>query len=196
MAPATAGETGKSDPILTRLADEDKTPWYRKPNLRMLYFMLFPTCMGIELTSGFDSQMINALQLVPTWTACKCCLDMEPLRLSDLRNLETPHSQPRPDFADHNGAISAPLKGIIAAAYSLGAVLSLPFIPMVNDRFGRRWSIFGGSAIMCIGAIIQAFSQHGESHVAHVYSTARLAWPESDHEPHWLLQWPCTSLRV
>lgn len=67
--PATH-ETGASDPILTRIAEEDKTPWYRKRNLRYLYFMLFPTCMGIELTSGFDSQMINALQIVPSWIEC------------------------------------------------------------------------------------------------------------------------------
>lgn len=64
-----------------------------------------------------------------------------------------------PDFNDPQGA----LKGIIAAAYSLGAILSLPLIPIVNDRFGRRWSIFGGSIIMVIGALIQGFSVHGES---------------------------------
>jgi MFS family permease len=45
--------------------------------------------------------------------------------------------------------------------YSLGAILSLPLVPWVNDRFGRRWSIFIGSCIMCIGAIIQSFSEHG-----------------------------------
>ena len=64
-------ESGASDPILTRMAEEDKVPWYKKPNLRYLYLMLFPTCMGIELTSGFDSQMINALQIVPSWVTCE-----------------------------------------------------------------------------------------------------------------------------
>lgn len=61
-------------------------------------------------------------------------------------------------FNDPQGS----LKGIIAAAYSLGAILSLPLIPHVNDRFGRRWSIFGGSVIMVIGALIQGFSTHGK----------------------------------
>jgi hypothetical protein len=60
-----------SDPVLTRIAEEDHTPWYQKPNLRYLYFMLFPTCMGVELTSGFDSQLINALQIVPSWVECQ-----------------------------------------------------------------------------------------------------------------------------
>lgn len=129
MAGGTAAEIGKSDPIVTRLAAEDKKWFYQKPNLLYLYLMLFPTCMGIELTSGFDSQMINALQIVPAWKAY---------------------------FGNPQGAI----KGIIAAAYSLGAILSLPFIGVVNDRFGRRWSIFGGSIIMVIGALIQGFSVH------------------------------------
>ncbi|KAI1252482.1 hypothetical protein MGN70_007060 [Eutypa lata] len=120
-------ETGASDPIVTRLAKEDKVPWYSKPNLRFLYLMLFPTCMGIELTSGFDSQLINALQIVPSWI----------------------------DFFDNP---QGGLKGIIAAAYSLGAIFSLPFIGVVNDKFGRRWSIFGGSVIMVIGALIQGLS--------------------------------------
>ena len=66
-------ETGGSDPILTRLANEDKVPWYKKRNLRLLYLLLFPTCMGIEMTSGFDSQMINALQGVPAWNKCETC---------------------------------------------------------------------------------------------------------------------------
>lgn len=41
-----------SDPVVTRLAAQDTTPWYRKPNLRMLYLVLFPTCIGVEMTSG------------------------------------------------------------------------------------------------------------------------------------------------
>ncbi|KAK3897102.1 lactose permease [Staphylotrichum tortipilum] len=126
---ATTAEVGKSDPIITRLVAEDKKWFFQKPNLLYLYLMLFPTCMGIELTSGFDSQMINALQIVPSW---------------------------KEYFGYPDGA----LKGIIAAAYSLGAILSLPLIPIVNDRFGRRWSIFGGSVIMVIGALIQGFSVH------------------------------------
>ncbi|OAQ69242.1 MFS sugar transporter [Pochonia chlamydosporia 170] len=125
----TTKETGASEPIVTLIANEDKVAWYQKPNLRYLYLILFPACMGIELTSGFDSQMINALQIVPSWVTY---------------------------FHNPQGS----LKGIIAAAYSLGAIMSLPFIPIVNDRLGRRWSIMGGSVIMIIGALVQGFSQH------------------------------------
>jgi MFS family permease len=51
---------------------------------------------------------------------------------------------------------------MIAAAYSLGAILSLPLVPIINDRLGRRWSIFLGSGVMVIGALIQGFSVHGK----------------------------------
>ena len=60
------------------------------------------------------------------------------------------------DFGHPEGSRS----GIIAAIYSLGAICSLPFIPVITQRVGRRWSIFGGSCVMVVGAIIQACSVH------------------------------------
>lgn len=65
------GVTAQGDNYVHRMAVEDPVPWYRKRNLRYLYFMLFPCLMGIEMTSGFDSQIINAVQLVPAWDSCK-----------------------------------------------------------------------------------------------------------------------------
>lgn len=85
--------------------------------------------MGVELTSGFDSQLINALQMVEAW--------------------KTYMGQPEGAF-----------QGFIAAAYSLGAFLSLPLVPWCNRKFGRRWSIFIGSWIMVVGSIVQGCSQH------------------------------------
>lgn len=63
-------EEDVSEPILGNLLANDHTPWYRKPNLRTLYFVLFPACMGIEITSGFDSQIINTVQIVYSWNKC------------------------------------------------------------------------------------------------------------------------------
>jgi hypothetical protein len=61
---------GTSDPILTRMVAEDKVPWYKKKNLRILYLYLFLCCMGVEMTSGFDSQLINTLQLTEEFLVC------------------------------------------------------------------------------------------------------------------------------
>lgn len=71
-----------------------------------------------------------------------------------------------PVFSDQpDDEFSGSLKGIIAASYSLGAILSLPFIGVVNDKYGRRWSIFGGSAIMVVGSIIQGFSVNSAMYI-------------------------------
>ena len=66
----TSHTDGIADPIITKWVEQDKIPWYKKRNLRALYLLLFPTCMGVEMTSGFDSQIINAVQLVDPWQAC------------------------------------------------------------------------------------------------------------------------------
>ncbi|KAK4671641.1 hypothetical protein QC764_607630 [Podospora pseudoanserina] len=57
-----------ADPRLTRIAQADDVPWYKKPNLRFLYLILVPTGLGVEWTSGFDSSMMNSLQAVKSWT--------------------------------------------------------------------------------------------------------------------------------
>jgi MFS family permease len=64
------------------------------------------------------------------------------------------------DFVDGRPeyAIEANLKGFLGAAYSLGAILSLPFVPYLNQRVGRRWTIMFGSCVSLIGALIQGFS--------------------------------------
>ncbi|KAF8133845.1 general substrate transporter [Boletus edulis] len=56
-----------NDLIVSRLAEQDKVPWYSKPNLRLLYFLMAPTCLAAEMMNGFDSSMINGLQAVPSW---------------------------------------------------------------------------------------------------------------------------------
>lgn len=34
------GNQTEVDPVLTRIVEEDKVVWYKKPNLRYLYFMV------------------------------------------------------------------------------------------------------------------------------------------------------------
>jgi MFS family permease len=149
MAPVGAAAAARqADPVLTRIVDQDQVPWYRKRNLRRLYMLLLPTCIGIEMTSGFDSQMINTVQISPQWQACK-----------EQRVWKSGLQLTRTDFNTPKGA----LLGIISAAYNLGAVFALPLVPYINDRFGRRWSIFLGSWIMVVASLIQALSVSGTS---------------------------------
>ncbi|KAL4802650.1 general substrate transporter [Aspergillus unguis] len=130
-----------SEPILETLVKNDRVPWYKKPNLRKLYFVLFPACMGIEITSGFDSQIINTVQIVYTWN----------------KYFGDPTGELTDDGLDEY-VIPAELKGFLSAAYSLGAILALPFVPWINQKFGRRWTIMFGSCVSLLGAILQGFS--------------------------------------
>jgi hypothetical protein len=47
-----AGDTETGDPLVTQFILEDNVPWYKKKNLRYLYLVLIPTCIGVEITSG------------------------------------------------------------------------------------------------------------------------------------------------
>lgn len=139
MGIISAGD-GKSDPILTRLVEEDKVPWYKKPNLRVMYFYLFLCCMGVEMTSGFDSQLINTLQFSPQF------------------NIYFGNGY----ISKKNGkpAIEPALLGFVSSCYQLGSIFGVPIAPYLNQRYGRRWSVMLGSLIMVAGAIIQGFAQH------------------------------------
>ncbi|KUM57394.1 hypothetical protein ACN42_g9792 [Penicillium freii] len=134
-------EENLAEPVLANLLADDRTPWYKKRNLRRLYFILFPACMGIEITSGFDSQIINTVQIVYTW------------------NKYFGHATGEIKDGLPVYAIEENIKGLLGAAYSLGAILSLPFVPYVNQLVGRRWTIMFGSGVSLVGAIIQGFSQ-------------------------------------
>ncbi|KAK0726891.1 general substrate transporter [Lasiosphaeria miniovina] len=62
-----AGASDVGDNYIHRLAMDDPVPWYKKRHLRTMYLLLFPCVIGIEMTSGFDSQIINSAQLLPAW---------------------------------------------------------------------------------------------------------------------------------
>ncbi|KAF2682244.1 lactose permease [Lentithecium fluviatile CBS 122367] len=137
MAIIKTGHTGEA--IVTRLCEEDKVRWYKKPNLRYMYFWLFLCCMGVEMTSGFDSQLINTLQFSQPFNKY----------FGDGYKNEKGKWDIRPA-----------LLGFMSSCYQLGSILAVPIAPWFNQRFGRRWSIMLGSGVMCVGAIIQGFSQH------------------------------------
>jgi MFS family permease len=126
-----AGGAGGSNPIIDGIIKNDKTPWYKKKNLRNLYLWLVPFAMFIESTSGFDSSMMNGLQALSYW---------------------------KEYFDNPEKAIL----GLLVSAYSLGAITSIPFVPLVSDWVGRRWSVVFGSVIMVIGSLLQGLSQNSK----------------------------------
>lgn len=65
-----------------RLLDADKVPWYQKPNLRSLYLCLIPAAIGVEMTTGYDSSVLNGFQAVASWQTCKFIFKTLPLPTS------------------------------------------------------------------------------------------------------------------
>ena len=53
VAPVAPTANDENDQLIAQLVAQDTTPWYRKPNLRLLYLLFFPTCIGVEMTSGY-----------------------------------------------------------------------------------------------------------------------------------------------
>jgi hypothetical protein len=125
--PAAASPT-VANPLVTELAEKDIRRWYQKPNLRALYLLMVPGCLGVEYTSGFDSSMMNGIQTISYWE----------------------------HYFDYP---TGPRLGILTASYSLGSLVALPFVPTVNERWGRKMAIYLGSVIMIIGAVLQGASQ-------------------------------------
>ncbi|KAG4431371.1 hypothetical protein IFR05_013152 [Cadophora sp. M221] len=136
----------QADPVLTRLVDEDKVPWYKKRNLRLLYLMLYPTCLGIEITSGYDSQLINGAQFIPSWNKYFGSLTID-------------------GSGKENYQVTGPLLGILSCAYNLGSIMAVPIVPIISEKFGRRKSIAFGSSCMIVGAFLQGFSQNAAMYV-------------------------------
>lgn len=51
------------DPVLTRIVEEDKVAWYKKPNLRYLYLMV---CLSVSMVVVARLLMIDSSS-PPVW---------------------------------------------------------------------------------------------------------------------------------
>lgn len=56
-------------------------------------------------------------------------------------------------WQDYFGNPSGGLLGLLNAIQNLGNLAGLPFAPFLNDRYGRRWTLFLG----CIGELFSSF---------------------------------------
>lgn len=50
---------------------DDYTPWWQQSGLRRLY-CLMPFLLLTQSTLGYDGSLLNGLQIMPSWQACKC----------------------------------------------------------------------------------------------------------------------------
>lgn len=50
--------------------------------------------------------------------------------------------------------------GLLGACYQIGSVCSIPFVPMIADRWGRKPALAFGFIVMTIGGVIQGAAQN------------------------------------
>ncbi|KAK5663310.1 hypothetical protein OQA88_3738 [Cercophora sp. LCS_1] len=59
------------------------------------------------------------------------------------------------EWKDYFGNPSGSLLGLLGALYQIGSLVSIPFVPILTDNFGRKLPIAIGCVIMVVGAILQ-----------------------------------------
>lgn len=110
-----------------------------------------------DTTPWYKKPNLRALYmlLVPTCLAIESTSGFDSSMMNGLQSLQF--------WQDYFGEPKGATLGILTASYNLGAITSLPIVPIVSDHVGRRWSIMVGSIVMVVGAIMQAFSVNSKT---------------------------------
>ena len=90
------------------------------------------------------------LTLVPCCLAIESTSGFDSSLMNGLQSLDY--------WQEFYGEPVGPQLGILTASYNLGSLTALPFVTILSDHVGRRWSIMFGSLAMVVGAVMQAFS--------------------------------------
>ncbi|KAG1872232.1 hypothetical protein F4604DRAFT_1881038 [Suillus subluteus] len=116
--------------------------WWKNRGILMLNICLILPLLSSTL-NGFDSSMINNLQILPGWQ----------------EYFHNPHgmklgTQPLALLYQFYSRSS----GLINCAHDIGILSGTPFSPYVSDLLGRRATMFIGAVVMLVGALTQATS--------------------------------------
>lgn len=107
--------------------------WWKRRNLRNLYFLLTIPLLG-SWAEGYDGSMMNALQTSQEWQ----------------------------DFFGHPRGSLLALYNLSFAIGALVAVFPFPWGAYFADHIGRRWGIVCGNIVTIIGAVLQSAAQNCE----------------------------------
>ena len=78
------------------------------------------------------------------------------------------------DFFD--GEDKGPWQARVSAMYQIGGVLALPFVGPSLDKWGRKWGMFIGAAIVVAGTVIQGLSEIHQSLPQFMFGSAVLGF--------------------
>lgn len=62
-----------------------------------------------------------------------------------------------------DGSETGPWQARVSAMYQIGGVLALPFVGPALDKWGRKWGMFIGAAVVVAGTIVQGLSEIHQS---------------------------------
>lgn len=55
---------------------------------------------------------------------------------------------------------TGPKVSLVFSLYTVGSMCTAPFAAIISDRFGRRWAMFWGGVVICIGVVIISSATH------------------------------------
>lgn len=149
-------ETAQHIKVLDLVPKHD-CAWYRVPHLLWLNLkMTVPMMTGFLI--GFDSSMLNGIQAVPKWIEGKLWLKQFVLMCDESRSLILCVV----DFNDPRGSYL----GMLVTMQTIGAIVSLPFAPILTDRLGRKHPVAIGSVICLMGTALQSAAPNAPMFVA------------------------------
>ncbi|OTA91060.1 hypothetical protein M434DRAFT_22637 [Hypoxylon sp. CO27-5] len=112
-----------------------RVTWWKRHNLRNLYFLLTIPLLG-SWAEGYDGSMMNALQTSQQWQ----------------------------NFFNHPRGSLLAFYNLSFAIGALVAVFPFPWGAYFADHIGRRWGIVCGNVVTIIGAVLQSAAQNCEDY--------------------------------
>ncbi|KAI0139968.1 hexose transporter protein [Hypoxylon sp. NC0597] len=120
-----------SDHFILAGKEYPRVTWWKRHNIRNLYFLLTIPLLG-SWAEGYDGSMMNALQTSQEWQ----------------------------DFFNHPRGSLLAFYNLSFAIGALVAVFPFPWGAYFADHIGRRWGIVCGNIVTIIGAILQSAAQN------------------------------------
>ncbi|KAL3491547.1 general substrate transporter [Aspergillus germanicus] len=96
--------------------------------------------------------LIVYLLMIPGCLVPSVTLGFDSAMMNGLQAVDT--------WIDYFDSPSGSILGLMTSILSVGAICATPFISPLGDRFGRRWGIWFGSAVMAVGGALQGASVH------------------------------------
>jgi MFS family permease len=134
-----------SEAIAAVLPQYDR-PWFKSPHLLKLYLILiFPLLSSA--VAGYDGGSLAS----PATSMIGRSIKAKSVLGSMMNGLQATTA-----WKNYFGHPTGSVLGVVNAAQSIGSFISLPFVSILFDKIGRRWTLLAGAVTIVVASIIQA----------------------------------------